>query len=162
MIKILLATLLISFSSYGADSEILPKQSTIRYLGMFSSKSLVEKGWYNCSMVRVIHKEKMRILTAAHCCKGVYNEGISLVKSDSSLDLCEISVKGAPTTGASISNKFPEILDTVYTAGYLQQEGLFFGKGYVTILSQTQIQSSSFSKPGMSGGPTFNLSLIHI
>lgn len=156
MIKTILTALLLSFNAYSMDIESLPKSSTINYLGMFSSRGFVNTQSFNCSMVRVMYKGVVRVLTAAHCCNGVYTEGVSMKKIDHNLDLCELSIKGVPNNGALISTIPPKLLDTVYTAGYLKTDGLFFGRGYVTAIGSTLVLTNAFSTPGMSGGPTFN------
>jgi len=164
--KVLLSLLLL-FISINAFSQV-PKEilgerkakyNVMNYTGIFSFERDNEgvKTIMNCTMFTVYHEKKQRMLTAKHCCDGI-SKGVSIVKVHPVYDICEIKVSVPPpfTKGIELSKNKVNMLDTVYTAGLLSSEGAFFSKGYVRLAYDDAGISTSFMKPGMSGGPTFD------
>lgn len=167
--KKLLILILLTLTGCSGAPKITEEQNIKRVsLANVKQISLVtSQGTGYCSSVFIKYKNKVRQVTAGHCCNNVsvMYEGKSaqVIKLKTSHDLCELSPSQMPKSGMNIQYKNPELGDKMYFAGFPQGHYFSISQGFITdtnhifsLLNTNLFKTNAFAFFGNSGGAAIN------
>lgn len=166
--RILTLSLLVLMGCSGkppVKEEVTIKQISLEFVKKIHI--LGPDGEGSCSSVFVNYKNKIRHITAGHCCTGIMqykNKTVKIKKAAPHYDLCELSHKMMPKRGMRVMYKNPEMGDKIYFAGFPKGHNFSISQGFITTgvyrfpvpFFHPLMQTNAYAYYGNSGGAAIN------